>query len=605
MNNITIYILAVLLSFAGVILPLHSQERETKNVTTNPQGDDIFLHTIEAGQTVYAIATMYGVGVEDIYRLNPGSREVIKTGQKLRIPQKEVATTVTAPKEEMDYSFHTIQAKETLYSLSKRYQVSAEKIIEANPGLSVATFQIGKTIRIPSATATSIPKTEIQTVVKEIEYKIERRETMYRLTRKFNVTPEELLEKNPQLKNGVKAGMIIKIPVRTDEAVSEKVSELKERDVNALLATPVQMNKVDRIKVALLLPFMADQIGQTSTTSRFTEYYEGLLLAIDSLKSAGVSVDLMVRDVGATGTQRLNQVLNEPALKNVHLIIGALESEQIKPIADFAQQHSIRYVIPFTSKNDDVLSNYYVYQVNTPHSYLYVNASKAAYDMFCNYNIIFVDTYDKDDKAEFIKTFKLELTQKKVVFRDLVYHPESFSNDVLALMVPNKKNVIIPISGSLAALNKIRSPLRTVVEANPQFAVNMFGYPEWQTFTRESLDDFFFLDTYIYSHFYADNMANNVSRFNLKYKTWFSKEMLNTFPKYGILGFDTGMFFLEAIHQYGTNFEHHLDKMKYKSIQTGFDFQRVNNWGGFINTNIFIVHYNKQDYNVIRHEIKK
>lgn len=601
MNKITIYILVVLLCFTYT--KVYSQEKGTKIISANIQDDDIFYHTIEPGQTVYSIATMYGVGVEDIYRLNPESREVIKAGGKLRIPQKDIATTITASPEDRDYSFHTIQPKETLYSLSKRYQVSATSIINANPGLSVATFQIGKTIRIPSAEIEQLPQTESQTVVKDIEYKVERKETMYRLTRKFNVTAEELIEKNPELSKGVKAGMIIKVPVKTEQTITQTTPQPKEKEVNSMLSTPKQINKVDRVKVALLLPFIADQIGQTSTTTRFIEYYEGLLLAIDSLKSTGISIDLIVRDTG-TGTQKLNQILNENALKNVHLIIGAVENEQIKPIADFAKQNSIKYVIPFTSKNDDVLSNYYIYQVNTPHPYLHARASEEAYKMFYDYNIIFVDTYDSDDKAEFIKTFKLELTQKKISFKDLVYRAETFANDVLSLLVTDKRNVIIPISGSRAALNKIRSPLRMVVEANPSFIVNMFGYPEWQTYTRECLDDFYALDTYIYSNFYADNMANNVSRFNSKYKTWFSKEMMNTYPKYGILGFDTGMFFFDAIHKYGSNFENNLDKIRFKSIQTGFDFHRANNWGGFINTNLFIVHYNKRDFNVIRHELK-
>ena len=84
-----------------------------------------------------------------------------------------------------------------------------------------------------------------------------------------------------------------------------------------------------------------------------------------------------------------------------------------------------------------------------------------------------------------------------------------------------------------------------------------------------------------------------------KFKTWYSKDLINTYPKYGILGFDTGMFFFGAMKKYGANFEDKLDEFRYPSIQTGFDFHRVNNWGGFINTNIFIVHYHR-DYTVTR-----
>ncbi len=601
MNKILICILTILIQFISI--SLHSQENNKVIITTNGQDNDIFYHTIEPGQTVYAIATMYGIGVEDIYRLNPESREVIKAGDKLRIPQKDIATTITAPLSERNYSFHTIQPKETLYSLSKRYDIPATSIIEANPGLSVSTFRIGKTIRIPAVNIEDLPQTEVKTTVKEIEYKVERKETMYRLTRKFNVTSDELISLNPQLKKGVKAGMIIKVPVKSKEAVTQNVSELKEKDVNALLSAPKQMDKVNKLKIALLLPFMTEEVVQSSNTARFIEYYEGLLLAVDSLSQSGIAVELIVRDTGK-GTEKLNQLFREDALKNVNLIIGAVENDQITSIAGFAQKNNIVHVIPFTSKNDDVLSNAHVFQVNTPQSYLYAKASQAAYSMFFDYNIIFVDTYDTDEKAEFIKTFKLELTQKNVPFIDLVYRAESFANDVQTLLVTDKRNVIIPLSGSLSALNKIRSPLRMVVEANPQYIVNLFGYPEWQTYTRETLDDFFVLDTYIYTNFFADNMSNDVSKFYSKYKTWYSKDLINTFPKYGILGFDTGMFFLSSIDKYGLNFENNLNKIKYKSIQTGFDFHRVNNWGGFINTNLFIVHYNKRDYTTVRHELK-
>ncbi|MDR3140757.1 MAG: LysM peptidoglycan-binding domain-containing protein [Tannerellaceae bacterium] len=602
MSKVAIYILTAFFCFTCA--KAYSQEKGATAVPANIQDDKMFYHTIEPGQTVYSIATMYGVGVEDIYRLNPESREVIKAGGKLKIPQKDIATTITAAQEDLDYSFHTIQPKETLYSLSKKYQTPAMNIINANPGLSVATFQTGKTIRIPSVKIAQLPQTASQTVIKDIEYKIEKKETMYRLTRKFNITAGELIARNPELKKGVKADMIIKIPVKTEEVITQTAVQPKEREVNAMLSAPKQITKVDKIKVALLLPFMADQTGQTSATARVVEYYEGLLLSIDSLKNAGISVELIVRDTGA-GAQKLDQILSETALKDVHLIIGAVENEQIKPIAEFARKNGIKHVIPFTSKNDDVLSNYYIYQINTPHSYLHARASEEAYNMFYDYNIIFVDTYDTDDKAEFIKTFKLGLAQKKVSFKDLVFHPESFAGDILSLLVTGKRNVIIPVSGSWAALNKIRSPLRMAVEANPSFTVNMFGYPEWQTYTRECLDDLYALDTYIYTNFYADNMANDALRFNAKYKTWYSKEMMTTYPKYGMLGFDTGLFFFDAIHKYGVNFEYSLDKIHYRSIQTGFDFRRANNWGGFINTNLFIVHYSKRDYNVIRHELNK
>ena len=139
MNKISIYALTFFLSLSSVTV--YSQKNNKQVIFTNEQGSDIFYHTIERGQTVYAIATMYGVSVEDIYRLNPESKEGIKAGSTLRIPQKDSAI---APSGKADnYTYHTIQPKETLYSLSIKYSVPATDIIAANPGLSTSTFTIG------------------------------------------------------------------------------------------------------------------------------------------------------------------------------------------------------------------------------------------------------------------------------------------------------------------------------------------------------------------------------------------------------------------------------------------------------------------------------
>ncbi len=601
MNKINIYVLTLFLSLAGV--SAYAQTNRSQVVITNRQDNNAFFHTIERGQTVYAIATMYGVTPDDIYRLNPDSKEGIKAGATLKIPQRDMVGGTTKKQDE-NYIFHTIQPKETLYSLSVRYTVPATAIVKANPGLSTSTFTIGKTIRIPATQVENLPTTEIKTATKEIEYTIQKKETMYRICRKFNISSHELLKLNPKLKEGLKAGMVIRIPVQTEENVTTETvtATLSEKDANALLSEPKNIEHVNSVKVVLLLPFMTNQAAPSAETQRFIEYYEGLLLAVDSLKNTGCSVDLSVYDTG-NGTKKLKEIMKEDALKEANLIIGAVQNDQIGPVAEFAQKNNIKYVIPFTSKNDDVLSNAYVYQVNTPHSYLYAKAAQGGCDLFAEDNIILLNIRDGKDKAEFIKTFKAEMKQRNIPFREINYNGETLTADIEALLKADKRNIIVPTSGTQETLNKIKSPLRILAETKPEYGLTLFGYPEWQTYPHDCLKDFYALNTYIYSHFYADNLSKEVTNFYTKYKNWYSKNLINIFPKYGILGFDTGMFFIGAINKYGSNFENNLDKIHYQGVQTGFDFHRVNNWGGFINTNIFIVHY-QSDFNVTRKEVR-
>ena len=58
-----------------------------------------------------------------------------------------------------------------------------------------------------------------------------------------------------------------------------------------------------------------------------------------------------------------------------------------------------------------------------------------------------------------------------------------------------------------------------------------------------------------------------------------------------MFGYDTGLFFLNAVQRYGINFEQRLNMIPSNAIQFAFNFERVNNWGGFINTGMYLVHY--------------
>ena len=129
--------------------------------------------------------------------------------------------------------------------------------------------------------------------------------------------------------------------------------------------------------------------------------------------------------------------------------------------------------------------------------------------------------------------------------------------------------------------------------------MHLFGYPEWQTYTQDFLANFYELDTYFYSSFYTNNLFPAAVNFTHTYRHWYSKDMANIYPKYGMLGFDIGYFFLKGLSQQGNKLEENLGRVKVVPIQTGFKFERVNNWGGFINRKIFFVHFS-QDYELVK-----
>ena len=564
-----------------------------------------FLHTVTKGQSLYSISSMYNVSIDDIVRLNPGSDKQIREGAALKIPQA-VSTNSDKP------VFHTIQAGETLYRLSVKYNITTQAICEANPGLSSENFRSGQVIIIPiqstSKTEKETPKATAkeETTVKMNDWKdmhkVERKETIFSISREYGITEEELIAANPELKNGkLKRGTFLFIPYGKNEQKTQQteskptIQELTNEEIFSRFED--SKKEIKTIKAAVLLPFMAGTSANMEEQIRMVEYYEGFLMAVDSLKKEGVSVDLYTYDTkGKEAT--LNNILARKEMKNMDIIFGPARSQDIDALATFADKNNIRLVIPFAPKVDQVFKNPHIYQVNTPQSYLYSEVYEHFNRKFSGCNVIFLKASNGDrEKDEFIKGMKTGLKENGISYRDFTMTDNFY--DITTVMDTLKNNIFIPTSGKSTALVKILPQLTQIRRERPDYSMNLFGYPEWQTYTNDYLASFYEIDTYFYSSFYTNNLFPAAVNFTHAYRRWYSKDMANIYPKYGMLGYDTGYFFLKGLSKYGNKMEENLSSIHVTPIQTGFKFERVNNWGGFINRKVFFVHFSK-DYELIK-----
>lgn len=573
-----------------------------------------FLHTITKGQSLYSIASMYNVTTADIVRMNPGSDVKIKAGETLKIPQKQQEGT-------SQQMFHTIQAGETLYQLTQRYGITAQRICEANPGLSAANFRIGQVIVIPAQGAdVSSEDAIINEVTQNAQqairssngttplkpncrdmHRVERKETIFSISRLYGITEAELIAANPELRTEkLKRGKFLCIPYASDEQTKNGPQTPAVAPTNDQLfdANRKKAGKIATIRAAVMLPFMTGANDNREEQTRMVEYYEGFLMAVDSLKKKGISIDLHTYDTHHSQSS-IKSILEKSELKDMDILFGPAHPEHVKPMAEFAKAHHIRLVVPFTSKGGEVFSNPAIYQINTPQSYLYSEVYEHFTRKFTAAHVVFLDATGGDqEKAEFIKGLKEELKSKNTSFTELKgdnITPEKIKE----VMNPSLDNIFIPTSGSNTALIKLLPQLIVTLRDNPDYRMKLFGYPEWQTYTHDHLASFYELDTYFYSSFYTNNLFPEAVRFSAAYRKWYSKDMLNSYPKYGMLGFDTGYFFLKGLAQYGDNLEEKMHQVSVTPIQTGFKFERVNNWGGFINRKVFFVHFTK-DFELIK-----
>jgi hypothetical protein len=127
--------------------------------------------------------------------------------------------------------------------------------------------------------------------------------------------------------------------------------------------------------------------------------------------------------------------------------------------------------------------------------------------------------------------------------------------------------------------------------SNRSLKTCLFGYPEWQTMAKEHLKQFFTVNTYFYASFYTNNLLPAARKFEKTYQNTYHKMMEARYPKHGMLGYDTGFYFLKGLATYGSRFNAEANKLPIQSVQTGFSMKRVNNWGGFINQKVFFIHY--------------
>jgi LysM repeat protein len=107
-------------------------------------------HTVAPEENVYRIAQKYNITAEAIYKLNPDARNGVNVGSKLVIPIGETSTSADITKPQaVSFIDHKVQRQETIYRLSRQYNVSEDDIKRYNKQLYSKELQVGETIKIP------------------------------------------------------------------------------------------------------------------------------------------------------------------------------------------------------------------------------------------------------------------------------------------------------------------------------------------------------------------------------------------------------------------------------------------------------------------------
>lgn len=548
-------------------------EQKIEAVTVPDKND--FTHVVEKGETLYGLSRIYNISADEIVRLNPEVAEGLKVGQTLRLSQ-----------EKQNSIFITVKAGETLFSTAKKYNTSIENIMRDNPGVSPSNFKSGAVIKITPNSAKPIKQEKI--VTEFYPYEIKKGDTFYSIAREKNISVSELMAANPGIEK-LKKGKMLYIPATKTDTVlvspnSSSASSAKKAE--EIYNSVHESKEKGTINIALMLPYMLHSSSPSKSARLFTEFYKGFLLAVDEVRtSTSKRINIYTYDTeGSIST--VNSLLQKPEMKRMDLIFAPDNTAHVSAIAKFGKDNGINVVNTFSTKNEEYTSNPHFFQVNIPHSYMNQKVMEWFDSNFKGCKIIFLDNADSESKDALAK-FK-QHTKGKYSSRDVKVSAGISADALSAMLDPGEKYVFIPSSSSKNVLSKVLPALLKVKEDRIDIDMALVGYPEWTTYTTLQ-SDFKKLDTYFYSRFFIDPSGSRIKNFEAKYRKWYGENMINAAPKFGLLGYDSGKFFIESYIHNDSDFNKR--DFKFSGLQSDFKFERTSNWSGFVNKSLYFIHF--------------
>lgn len=504
------------------------------------EGRKYYIHTVEKGQTLYAIAKAYDLTVNDILVENPDALNGIKPGQILRIPAEKKVTTVAQPAPDTNkFIVHKVEAGQTLYSLAKKY----------------------------------------------------------------NTTEQIILDKNPEAKSGLKVGMELRIPVKGSVAATT-TTNLPPDSAVAKRDTAMKSVMKENYNIALMMPLQLwnttninpDEIVADPPKAEFpqkpkaaVEFYEGALLAIDSMRKAGMKITIWVYDVDDLDSGKTAKMLTQPEFATMDLIIGPFSPAPFDEVADFALAHNIAIVSPVSAANRVLFKNPTAMKT-LPSSTtqmeqlaLHISAERK------NDNILMISSgLLKERKMG--AAFQDKMNELRVVEgKDSIPVTTGFSG-VESKLKKDVMNVIVIPSMSQAYVTDLLRNLHTLAE---KYKITVYGLPSWMEF--ENLDPEYMqsLNMHFASPYYVDFDLPATKSFILRYRSAFGGDPTT----YSFAGFDVTLFCLQQLLRSGTGFITELDGTTGSGLQQNFSFVKSDAESGYENIGLRIIHIS--DYELV------
>ena len=595
-------------------------------VTTEKNSVGEIRHEVLPKETLFGIEKKYGISDEALKAANPFLETGgLQIGQSLIIPLKGKSskdTTLMSSKAKAlaaeKYVFHDVVAKETKYSIAKKYNTTIEDLERRNPSI-VESLPIGYRLTIKgTASNKDVSKTVITTESKKqvetskmvktyMEYQVKPKETFYSLSKTFHLSQEELVALNPELSEGVKEGMILKVPtgwvdpapiIRREQVENtvENTNSIKIVDKvksDSVEANPevVELSKktrqTDRKKLVLLLPFNLSKIQNdtvNSTVDRLKkdkflnmtlDFYSGALMAIDSAKTLKLPIDIAIYDSQETkNSLNVSSLISQNKLQDADVVLGPFYQNNAEATANSLRLYNVPVISPLSKDKANPIDN--LYQA-VPTNDVVRNAV-FDYMRAKNGNIIAV----VDKKKESVITYIKE-NQKGVILASLTETGGLDVANLKSLLLPNRMNYVVMETANTAM---VKATIRALIDSQRTCQVQLVVLEPNSTLDTDEINfENLIKLKLMYPSVSRESTEQSVSIFEKEYRLK-NKVESNTYAKRGFdVTFDTMMRLVQ-----GKTYQETADLMTTEQVDNKFQYYKKED-GGHANKGVYILYY--------------
>ena len=528
------------------------------------------------------------------------------TAQEYVAPTVEVSDQKVKKDGKVFYS-HVVMERQTLYSISKAYNVSQDDIYNANPGLKENGLKKNSIIMIPvqsEAKESSVQKpaetatqqAAVQTEKPQLEtaeasvhkvHTVRWYETLKDIAAKYKVSEEAIMAINNLTDHKVKNRQKLIIPTQeyakliipTDSESVIVPTEENEAEVDLEIAFDEDKEEDStttitkrKIQATVLLPIKAT--GSSASKSNM-DFYSGILIAARELGESGIDIDLNVYDIanGIFGVTKRE-------LESSDLIIGPVAAADINRVYSIAP--GIKALVsPLDPKAEELTGKFStMVHAPAPRTVQYNDIAQWIKEDIMPGDKVIVISEKEARKGDEGKIMKAAIDSARIAYTPFSYsilEGRKIQEPLEANLTAEGINRVVIASDSEAFVNDVVRNLNLTI--HNKFNVVLYAPAKIRTFETIEIENFHNTNLHASLTYYIDYNDAAVKTFIRKYRTLFNTEP----TQFAFQGYDVARYFMGLCAKYGENWMSTAEGAS--MLQSTFDLKPTTN-GGYTNNGI-------------------